>query len=353
MKKIYVHNKLISSKKPFVIAEAGVNHNGDINLAKKLIDVASKLGVDAIKFQTYKTESLVTKEAGIAKYQENNLGTKVSQQEMLKKLELSDKDFEELKKYCDSKDVLFLSTPHTTDAVDFLDHLVPAYKIGSGDLNNLPLLREVAKKNKPIILSTGMSFLKEVKLAVKAITDINQQLIILHCTSLYPCPLKDVNLAAMLTLMNEFDYPVGYSDHTLGIEVPLMAVSLGAVMIEKHFTIDRNMPGPDHKASATPEEIKSLIIRIREGDLEEPTAEVLGTDKKKPTDKELDSKKVVRKSIVSKRAMEKGHIITTSDLIIKRPGTGIPPEDLSKVIGTTVVKKIIKDKLIKWEDLEK
>lgn len=352
MNLISIDNKIISPKNPFVIAEVGVNHNGDINLAKKLIDIAKEIGVDAIKFQTYKTEDLVTANAKMADYQKNNLGVETSQLEMLKKLELSYSSFTSLKEYCDKKNILFLSTPHTEDAVDFLDDLMPAYKIGSGDLNNIPLLKKIAKKNKPIILSTGMSYLSEIKESVDAISYLNNKLIILHCTTTYPCPLKDVNLNAMLTMMNELNFPIGYSDHTLGIKVPLMAVSLGAAMIEKHFTLDKNLPGPDHSASATPDEMLSLVKRIRSGDLEKPTEEILGSFLKEPTEVELENKKIVRKSLIADRDILKGEKISLNDIIIKRPGSGIDPKYLDKICGKKVLVDIKKDDLIEWKNLD-
>jgi N,N'-diacetyllegionaminate synthase len=349
--KIKIRDRLIGEKQPcFVIAEAGVNHNGSLRLAKKLVDVAEIAGADAVKFQTFKAEKLVTKEGKMAEYQKKNIGREESQLEMLKKLELDYSDFIKLKKYCDKKRIIFLSTPHTSDAVGFLESLVPAYKIGSGDLTNIPFLKKVAHKQKPIILSTGMSTLKEIKDAVKSIKRINNKLILLHCTTSYPCPRSDVNLRVMETLRQEFKLPVGYSDHSLGIDVALMAVKLGAVILEKHFTLDRKIEGPDHKASLDPDELKKMVRRIRIGDYPKFNKVVLGRKEKKPTKNELKIAKLARKSITAKQDISKGTIITKGMLEIKRPATGIQPKYLEKVIGKTTRKNIKKDTLIKFDD---
>lgn len=347
MKKIIIKNKKIGEKSPsFIIAEAGVNHNGNIKLAKKLIDKAKEAGVDAIKFQTFKTEDIVTKQASQAKYQAKNIGKKESQYEMLKRLELSEKDFIELKKYCDGKKIIFLSTPHTEQAIDFLDALVPAYKVGSGDLTNLPFLEKMARKNKPIILSTGMAILAEIKEAVKVIKNQNNnKIIILHCTTNYPCPLEEVNLRAMETIKKEFNLLTGYSDHTKGINVSLVAVGLGACLIEKHFTLDKNLPGPDHKASLEPAELKKLVEEIRN------IEKAMGNGIKKPNKSEEEIKKVARKSVVAKVNIKKGEKITKEMLIIKRPGTGIEPKHLNKLINRKVKKNIKQDSLIKFQDI--
>ena len=265
---IKIKNTLIAVGEPvFIIAEAGVNHNGNLNLAKKLVDVARDAGADAVKFQTFKAENVATANAPMAAYQKKNMGKEGSQLDMIRKLELSFQDFAALKGYCDKKGILFLSTPHSFDAVDFLDPLVPAYKIGSGDLTNIPLLEHVSQKNKPIILSTGMANIGEIEEAIKAIRGKgNNQIIVMHCTTSYPCPLKDVNLRAMGAIKKKFNVLVGYSDHTLGIEVPKLASQIGAVAIEKHFTIDKNLPGPDHKASLDPTELKEMVRAIKEKD---------------------------------------------------------------------------------------
>jgi N-acetylneuraminate synthase/N,N'-diacetyllegionaminate synthase len=348
MKKIKIGDKFIGEKEPcFIIAEAGVNHNGDMNLARKLIDAAREAGIDAIKFQTFKAEDLVTEKGKMADYQKKNIGKKQSQLEMLKKLELKERDFIELKKYCNKKKIIFLSTPHTEDAIDFLEPLIPAYKIGSGDLTNLPFLEKIAKKKKPIILSTGMANLEEVREAIKTIKKAgNNKIILLHCTTSYPCPLEDVNLRAMLTLKKEFDLPVGYSDHTLGILVPIMAMAMGAKVIEKHFTLNKNLPGPDHKASLEPKELKEMVKLVREAE------KVLGSGIKKPTKSEEKIKKVARKSIVARVDITRGNIITRDRLIVKRPGIGIESKYLNRIIGKRVKRDVNKDELIKFKDLK-
>jgi len=339
--------RLIGEGEPcFIIAEAGVNHNGDIGLAKELIDAAKKAGADAVKFQTFKAENLVTENAEMAEYQKKNLGKKESQLKMLKKYELNYNDFKRLKRYCDKKGIIFLSTPHSEDAVDFLEPLVPAYKIGSGDLTNLPFLEKIAQKKKPIILSTGMAMLDEVREAVKVIKKHgNNKIILLHCTTNYPCPIEEVNLKTMLTLKREFRLPVGYSDHTLGILVPIMAVAMGAQVLEKHFTLNKNLPGPDHKTSLEPDELREMVKKVREAE------KALGDGIKKPTKSEEKIKKIVRKSIVAKNDIPGDAVITEDMLIIKRPGIGIKPKYLNKIIGKKAKKDIKKDSLIKFEDL--
>lgn len=343
--KIKIGNKLIAEEKPcFIIAEAGVNHNGNFRLAKKLVDAAKEAGADAIKFQTFKSEDLVTETGEMAEYQKKNIGKKESQLEMLKKLELSYQEFKKLKKYCDKKKIIFLSTPHTENAIDFLDSLVSVYKIASPDLTNLPFLKGIAQKKKPIILATGMASLSEVKEAVRVVKRAgNKKIIILHCTTNYPCPLEEVNLRAMMTLKKEFKLPVGYSDHTLGIIVPIMAVAMGAQVLEKHLTLDKNLSGPDHKASLNPEELKEMVKSIRE------TEKVLGNAKKEALKSEEEIKKLIRKSIVAKIDIDKGSIIKGKMLEIKRPGNGILPKDLKKIIGKRAKKKIKKDQLITWK----
>jgi len=362
---IKIKEKLIGSKHPcFIIAEVGVNHNGDINLAKKLIDEAKKAGVDAVKFQTFKSEQLVTPDAEQAEYQTKNIGQKESQYLMLKKLELSYSDFRELKNYCDNMGIIFLSTPHSCkEDIDLVSELSPAIKIASGDLTNLPMLEYVARKNLPIILSTGMSDLDEVKEAVDTIIPINKGLILLHCTTNYPTAIKEVNLKAMKTMADAFNLPTGYSDHTEGINVSLAAVVLGAVVIEKHFTLDKDLIGPDHRASLEPEKLASLVKGIREIEArlvkEEPKAilkelkaeEAMGDGIKKPTEKEKEVIGVARKSIIAAENIKKGTIINEDMLTIKRPGTGILPKYINQIVGKAAKEDIKKDSLIKWEQI--
>lgn len=346
--KIKIGNKWIGDKEPcFIIAEAGVNHNGDLEIAKRLVDCAKKAGADAIKFQTFKAENVATKYAKTADYQKKDIGKEKNQLEMMKKLELDYEDFKKLKRYCDRKEIIFLSTPHSIDAIDFLEPLVPAYKIGSGDLTNLPFLKRVAKKGKPIILSTGMANIDEVKEAVETIK-INgcNEIILLQCVTSYPAKIEDVNLRVISNLQQLFNLPIGYSDHTLSIVVPVAAVAMGACIVEKHFTIDRTMPGPDHKASVEPDELKEMIQNIRE------VEKALGDGIKRPTAEEERIKKIVRKSIVAKVDIPKGTIITEDMLDVKRPGTGVPPKYLYQIVGAKAKTDIAKDEMIQWENIE-
>ena len=346
-KPIIIAHKQISYQGPvFVIAEAGVNHNGKLPLAFKLVDVAKEAGADAVKFQTFHAEGVVTKYVSMVGYQKKNVGKSQSQFALLKQIELPFADFITIKKYCDKKGIIFLSTPHSPEAVDFLDPLVPAHKTGSSDLNNLPFLAEVAKKKKPIILSTAMGTITEIREAIKTIKKRgNNKIIILHCTNSYPCPPKDVNLRAMLTLKKEFNLPVGYSDHTLGITIPIMATTLGAQVIEKHFTLSRKMSGPDHAASLEPQELKQMVLAIREAET------ALGSEIKKPTKTEEGYKKEDRKSIIAEVNIKKGAKISRDTLSIKRPGTGIEPKFLDKIIGKKAKINLKMDHPIKWDDV--
>jgi len=328
MKEIKIANKKIGKNHPcFIIAEVGINHNGKLSLAKKLVDAAVDAKADAVKFQTFKSEGVII--------------DKLKQTDAIRKFELKYSEFASLKKYCDKKNIIFLSTPHSFDAIDFLNDLVPAFKFGSGDLTNIPALQHAAKKDKPIILGTGMSTLKEVKESVNAIKKSgNNQIIALHCTTNYPCPFEEVNMNAMKDMQNKLDCLVGYSDHTMGITASIMAATLGAVVIEKHFTIDRNMPGPDQKASLEPDELKKMIEEIRN------VEKALGGSNKKPTNSEKKIINMVRRSLVAKKDIEKGTIITRDMIDVKRPGTGLAPAYLDKVIGKKASKNIPKDELI-------
>jgi sialic acid synthase SpsE len=364
---IKIGKKKIGKGKPcFIIMDAGVNHNGSMELAKKLVDAAKYAGVDAVKFQTFKSEKIVTPDAEQAEYQKKNIGKKESQYDMLKRLELSYKDFEELKKYCDKKGIIFLSTPHSCkEDVDLIAKLCPAIKIGSGDLTNIPILKYIAKKNLPIILSTGMATLDEVREAVQTIAPVNQKLVVLHCTSNYPTPLNEVNLKSMITMYNEFSYPVGYSDHTEGIVVSVAAAAMGACIVEKHLTLDKKMEGPDHKASLEPDEAAFLVKEVRRvekmlrqnksldyilNELKIPN-EILGDGIKKPMLSEYDTMKVARKSVVAAQDIKKGTIITEEMLAIKRPGNGLHPREYFKIIGKTAKNDIAKDSLLSWSYL--
>lgn len=345
---IKIGNRMVDEDEPcFIIAEAGVNHNGDIDLAKKLIDIAKDAGADTVKFQTFRVEELMIKRTPKAKYQEETTG-KGSQFEMMKKLELTEKDFKELAKYAIRQGIMFLSTPFDEKSADLLEELnVPAFKIGSGDLTNIPLLKHVAKKGKPMTISTGMSTLEEVRDAVDTVKNAgNSQIILLHCTSNYPARIESCNLRVMQTLKREFNLPVGYSDHTLGITVPIAAVALGACLIEKHFTLDKNLLGPDHKASLEPSELKEMVKQIR---LVEKT---LGSPEKKPVESEKEIMKIVRKSIVAKQGIEKGSIITENMLVIKRPGTGLAPSYIDRIVGKKAKRDIAKDEILDLKMVE-
>lgn len=349
MKIIKIGDKVIGKGKPcFIIAEAGVNHNGDLKIAKKLVDVAARAGADAVKFQTFKAEKLVTTYAKQAKYQTSNIGYEESQFEMLKRLELKEKFHLLLKKYVEDKGLIFMSTPFDEEAIDFLDNMgIEIFKAGSGELNNFPYLVKMAKKNKPMIISTGMATLKEVDEAVNFIKrEENDKLVVLHCTSNYPCPYEEVNLRAMKTMEEKLGCLIGYSDHTMGITVAIMAIALGAVVIEKHFTLNRNLPGPDHKSSLEPDELKEMIRQIRIAE------KALGNYNKKPTESEKKIMKLVRKSLVAKKNIEKGSIIDDEMIVIKRPGTGLSPNNLHKIKKKKAKRNISKDEIFQLDMVE-
>ena len=315
----------------FIIGEAGVNHNGNIVLAKQLIDVAVEAGVDAVKFQTWKTDLLVTKEAKQAEYQIENTQIEESQYDMLKRLELSYDDFRELKLYCDKKNITFLSTPDEPISADFLKKLQDIFKIGSGELTNIPFLQHIGAFKKRIVLSTGMATLGEIEKALSTLICAGtpkENITLLHATTMYPTPMEEVNLKAMLTLRDSFKIEVGYSDHTMGIEVPIAAVAMGATVIEKHFTLSCNMDGPDHKASLEPKSLKLMVEGIR--NIEKALA---GTGEKIVQESEKENKKVVRKSIVAKKNIEKGEIFTVENLDTKRVGEGISSILWDEVLG--------------------
>tara|TARA_Y100001958_G_C21211081_1_gene536789 strand:+ start:198 stop:1196 length:999 start_codon:yes stop_codon:yes gene_type:complete len=318
--------------KTIVIAEAGVNHNGSIKLAKELIDVAKDAGADFVKFQTFKAETLVTKTADKAEYQKKLTGKGETHFSMIKKLELSEEDHVHLLDYSLKKGIKFLSTGFDIDSIDLLMKLnIPIIKIPSGEITNLPLLRHIGNKRKPVILSTGMSTIKEIIDATNVLTNNGlkkENLTILHCNTEYPTPMEDVNLRAMLTIKKELNVNVGYSDHTLGIEVPTAAVAMGASIIEKHFTLDQKMRGPDHKASLNPSQLKEMIRNIRN------IEKALGDYKKTPSKSELKNISIARKSIVAKTKIKKGEIFSENNITTKRPGIGISPMEWDKIIGS-------------------
>ena len=325
----------------FIIAEAGVNHNGSIDLAYKLVDAAKEAGADCVKFQTFKSENLVSKNARKADYQGESTGED-TQLNMLKKLELSYSRFVELKKYCDEKEILFLSTPFDFESIIFLDELdIPFWKIPSGEITNYPYLVALAKTGKPIIMSTGMCEICEIKEAVEILkTNGAPEIKLLHCNTEYPTPFEDVNLRAMETLRREFNCEVGYSDHTKGIEVPIAAAAMGAAIIEKHFTLDRNMEGPDHKASLEPDELKQMVTSIRN------IEKALGTGEKKPSESENKNINIARKSIVASKNIKMGEVFTEENISVKRPGNGISPMKWCEVLGKTAKKDFAEDELI-------
>lgn len=328
--------------KVFIIAEAGVNHNGDIKLAKQLVDIAYLAGCDAIKFQTFKAENLVTKHAEKAAYQKELTDTKESQFEMLKKLELNEVMHKELISYCKQKNILFLSTPFDMESIELLNDLsVDIFKIPSGEITNLPYLRKIAKLGKKMIVSTGMATMEEVGVCLEIIKQYNPiPPTILHCSTLYPTPMEDVNLLAMNAIKQRYQCEVGYSDHTLGIEVAIAAVALGATVIEKHITLDKTMEGPDHKASLEPQELNAMVQAIRN------IEKALGKDEKCPTALELQNQNVVRKSIVAKRQIQKGDVFTEENLTVKRPATGLSPMYWDQIIGTKAYRDYQIDELI-------
>lgn len=327
----------------FIIAEAGVNHNGNMMIAKKLIDAAVDAGADAVKFQTFSAEELVCKNAKKANYQMTTTDNEESQFEMLKKLELTVQMHKELILYCAEKKILFLSTPFDLRSIELLHSLdIKIYKVPSGEITNLPYLKKVASVADKIFLSTGMSTLEEVKTAVNILNNQGvNDIVLLHCNTEYPTPYEDVNLRAMITLKRELGLDTGYSDHTRGIEVPIAAVAMGATVIEKHFTLNRNMEGPDHKASIEPEELSTMVRAIRNIEM------ALGDGKKIPSTSESKNKNVVRKSIVAGKKINKGELLTEENLALKRPGTGISPMYWDMIIGKRAVKDFEPDEMIK------
>lgn len=339
-------------KKVIIIAEAGVNHNGSQTMAYKLVDAAYKSGADYIKFQTFKTELNISKSAKKAKYQIENTNNKVETQfEMIKKLELSFESFIKLKKYCDDIGIGFLSTGFDLPSIDFLDELeIDYFKISSGEITNKPLLKHIASKKRPIILSTGMAKISEIRNAIDVLTKFTlkkEDITVLHCNTEYPTPLKDVNLTAMLQIKDEVGVKIGYSDHTLSIHVAIAAVALGAKVIEKHFTLDKSLPGPDHMASLEPNELKDMIIGIRNIELA-----ISGSGIKEVSDSERPNVIIARKSIHVSKNLESGHILAQKDLIMKRPGDGISPMEIDSVIGKTTTKNLTEDTKLEWKHLK-
>jgi len=335
----------IVNSKVFIIAEAGVNHNGDFEIAKRMVDVAIDANVDAIKFQTFKTEKVISRFAPKAEYQKALTDINESQLEMIKKLELDFDEHRKLMNYCKRKSIIYLSTPFDFDSIALLnDFGLGIFKIPSGEITNLPYLREIGSLNKKIILSTGMATLDEIRRALDILGESGtpkENILVLQCNTEYPTPMEDANLLAMLTIRKTFGVRVGYSDHTLGIEVPIAAVALGAEVIEKHFTLDRNMDGPDHKASLEPQELKAMVKAIRNIEA------ALGDGVKRPSFSETKNKVIARKSIVASRTITKGEMFSKQNLTAKRPGNGISPMDWDRVIGKFAKRRFEEDELIK------
>lgn len=338
-----IKNIFKNNKKTFFIAEAGVNHNGSTKIAKQLIDVASKSGADAIKFQTFRVEELLTKNAKSMKHQLRS-DKKISQYEMLKKLELSKKQHLVLQSYCRKKKIIFFSTAFDNKSLIFLKKIkIPIFKVPSSEINNFPYLKILGKFNKPIILSTGMSYGHEVKDAIKILQKNGtnkKKIVLLHCTSQYPSEYKDLHLNVIKTLKNKFKCSVGYSDHSNGYLAPLASIALGASVIEKHFTLSRKMVGPDHLSSLEPKELEEVIRLIRNLEVS------LGNDKKKPTKSELENRKLARKSVVASKIIKKGEKFTSKNLTVKRPGTGLNPNIYFKLIGKKSKRNYFTDDLI-------
>jgi N-acetylneuraminate synthase/N,N'-diacetyllegionaminate synthase len=336
----------------YIIAEAGVNHNGDLEKAIELIDAASQAGADAVKFQSFKADKLVSKTAKKAKYQAANIGDDDdSQYNMLKLLELSEKDHHTLIEQCERRGIQFLSTAFDVDGIDFLDGLkLPFFKSPSGEITNYPYLKRLAEKGKPVLLSTGMADMSEVKNAISVLTKYGltkRDITVLHCNTEYPTPMEDVNLKAMLSMGKELGVQVGYSDHTLGIEVPVAAVAMGAKVIEKHFTLDRNLIGPDHRASLEPGELKEMVTSIR--NIEKALS---GNGEKQPSHSELKNKEVARKSIHTTRSIKAGEIIKEEDIIALRPGNGITPMEWKNIIGKKVNRDYTATEMLEWNSLQ-
>lgn len=333
--------------KAFIIAEAGVNHNGSLDLAIQLIDAAKAAGADAVKFQTFRADALAARSAHKAAYQDRTTSRDESQLEMLRRLELDEAAHRRLIEHCESVGIRFLSSPFDHESVDLLAAMnLPVFKIPSGEITNHPFLRHIAGKGKPIILSTGMCTLDEVREAVDVLRDAGaHEITLLHCVTEYPTPYPQVNLRAMLTLKEALGLPVGYSDHTPGIEISVAAVALGAEVIEKHFTLDRTLPGPDHAASLEPAELAQMVASIRH------VEEALGNGVKMPAPCEIPNISVARKSVVAARALSAGHTLQEADLAIKRPGNGLAPKTLPDLVGRTLRVAIDQDQLLQWDQL--
>lgn len=350
MKNYFAHLPISSSThqpihpSTFVIAEAGVNHNGSIDTAKKLIDTAADAGADAVKFQTFKSEKIISRYAPKAEYQKKTTNKHESQLEMVKKLELDTNAHKRLINYCKEKNITFLSTPFDLESIDLLNEFgLKIFKIPSGEITNLPYLRKIGSLKKKVILSAGMADIGEIEDALDILTKAGtrkEDITVLHCNTEYPTPFEDVNLLAMLSIRDAFKVSVGYSDHTPGIEIPVAAVAIGATVIEKHFTLDKNMEGPDHKASLEPHELKAMVRAIRN------IEKAIGNGIKKPSASEIKNKPIVRKSIVAAKEIKKGEVLSEETLSVKRPGSGISPLEWDRIIGRRAIRDFKEDELI-------
>ncbi len=332
----------------FVIAEAGVNHNGDLARARELVDVAADAGADAVKFQTFRSDQVVAPSAAKARYQAETTGDDGSQLSMIRGLELDYEAFDELREHSSARGIIFLSTPFDHDSVRYLSEAkVPAFKVGSGDINNVPILRDIAGRGRPVILSTGMSTLAEVDEAVAVVEAAGcDDIAILHCVSSYPTAPEEVNLKAMATMRQAFGRPVGFSDHTIGIDITLAAVAMGAALIEKHFTLDKSLPGPDHRASLEPEELARMMTGIR------AVESALGNGRKIPAASEADCRAVARRSLFVLEDVAPGDVIEPGKVIALRPGGGIPPREADAVCGRRAARAIKGGEMLQWQDLE-
>jgi N,N'-diacetyllegionaminate synthase len=339
---------LVTPESPcFIIAEAGVNHNGDLALAKQLVQAAKDAGADAVKFQTFQAKHLVTADAPQAAYQARNSGKTESQFDMLKRLELPLESFAELSRFCQELGILFMSTAFDEESADFLAGLgMSIFKIPSGELTNIPLLQHIARFGKPMIVSTGMGTIEEIQEAVEAIQATgNTDITVLHCVTDYPTPPDQVNLRAMHVIAQALNVPIGYSDHTMGIEASVTAVAAGAKVIEKHFTLDCSLPGPDHKASLEPDDLAEMVRGIRRVEV------LLGSGRKQPNEAEKAVAKIVRRSVVAARDLKAGETLSSELLLLRRPGTGIEPARLGEMIGRTLVRDVKEGTLLAWDDL--
>ncbi|MFI5204469.1 MAG: N-acetylneuraminate synthase [Flavobacteriales bacterium] len=336
---------ITKSKRTFIIAEAGVNHDGNIELARKLVDIAVGAGVDAVKFQAFRTEHLILDNIEKAPYQVKNTGGQQTQAEMLRALELKNEQYAELKAYCQSKKILFLITPFDEHSLQELEELgVDAYKVASTDTTNLPFLKKIAQTGKPVILSTGMCYMDEVRAAVQTVLEVNKQLILLQCTANYPITDDEANLNVMHTFKKEFNCPVGYSDHTVGLGASLYAVAMGACVVEKHFTIDKTAPGPDHRASLDAEELKTFVMEIRKIEM------YLGGYEKQPTKAEMGTRASLQKCLVATCSIKKGEVISEHMIVAKRTGgKGISPLHYKKLTGSKALRDYEKNDIIEME----